>query len=98
MAQAKLESARVESEALLIAGDAKRKVEEMQGLLFQKFPLLYELELAKIKAQALKGATLYITPQDLGNFFNTPVPLFNALPQQQPQGYGSVRIDPLTNL
>jgi len=82
-AQAKLDSARIESEALLIAGDAKRKVEEMQGHLFLKFPQLYELELAKIKAQALRGATIYITPQDLGNFFNSPVALFNALPTPQ---------------
>jgi len=51
----------------------------MQGELFTKFPMLFELEMAKIKAAALKNATIYITPQDMGNVFNSPLALFNAM-------------------
>jgi len=78
-AQAKLDSAKREADALLIAADARRKAEEMQGELFTKFPMLFELEMAKIKAAALKNATIYITPQDMGNVFNSPLALFNAM-------------------
>jgi len=82
-AQAKLEAARIEAEALLIASDAKRKVEEMHGLIFSKYPQLYEIELTKIKAQSLSNATIYITPQDMGNFFNSPVGIYTALASQK---------------
>jgi len=89
-AQAKLDKAKREADALLIAAEAQRKASEFQGELFQKFPALYELEMAKIKAEAIKRATIYITPQDMGNFFNSPFMLFNSInkpntPQQQQQ-------------
>ncbi|KAN0031975.1 hypothetical protein ACTFIV_005848 [Dictyostelium citrinum] len=71
-AQAKLESAQRQAEALLITANAQKKVQEMQGELFTKYPILAEIELAKIKSEALKSATLYITPQDAGNFMNSP--------------------------
>jgi len=82
-AQAKLESAKIEAEALIIAADAKRKVEEIQGILYTKYPQLYELEQCKIRSAALKSATIYITPQDMGNFFNSPLALVTALNQKQ---------------
>ncbi|EGC35741.1 prohibitin domain-containing protein [Dictyostelium purpureum] len=81
--QAKLQSAQKEAEALLIAADAQRKAQEMQGELFTKYPILAEIELAKIKAQALKGATLYITPQDAGNFMNSPLVYVDQLMNKQ---------------
>jgi len=84
-AQAKLDAARKEGDALLITSDAQRKAAEMQGELFTKFPQLLELELTKIKANALKNATIYITPQDMGNFFSSPFALFNNMGQRQNQ-------------
>jgi len=80
-AQAKLDSAKREADALLITADAKRKAEEMKGELYTKFPLLFELEMAKIKSQALASATIYMTPQEAGNFFNSPIALLNTLNQ-----------------
>ncbi|KAM9989641.1 hypothetical protein ACTFIY_005698 [Dictyostelium cf. discoideum] len=71
-AQAKLESAKKQAEALLVTANAQKKVQEMQGELYSKFPILAEIELAKIKSEALKSSTLYITPQDAGNFMNSP--------------------------
>ncbi|KAM9963314.1 hypothetical protein ACTFIW_006542 [Dictyostelium discoideum] len=71
-AQAKLESAKKQAEALLVTANAQKKVQEMQGELYCKFPILAEIELAKIKSEALKSSTLYITPQDAGNFMNSP--------------------------
>eukprot|EP01133_Synstelium_polycarpum_P010734 gene10734-12493_t len=78
-AMAKLQSAQREAESLLITADAQRKASEMQGELFAKFPALFELEMAKIKAKALQGATIYITPQDVGNFMNSPLVYFDRL-------------------
>ncbi|KAM9982886.1 hypothetical protein ACTFIZ_007416 [Dictyostelium cf. discoideum] len=71
-AQAKLESAKKQADALLVTANAQKKVQEMQGELYTKYPILAEIELAKIKSEALKSATLYITPQDAGNFMNSP--------------------------
>jgi len=79
-AQAKLDSAKIEAEALLIEADAKRRAEELNGQIYQQFPQLFEMELAKIKAQALKKSTIIITPKGMGgNFFNSPVALMDAL-------------------
>ncbi|KAN0049903.1 hypothetical protein ACTA71_003001 [Dictyostelium dimigraforme] len=72
-AQAKLESAQRQAEALIVTANAQKKVQEMQGELYCKYPILAEIELAKIKAEALKSSTLYITPQDAGNFLNSPL-------------------------
>jgi len=78
LAQAKLDSARIEAEALLIAANARRKVEEIQGSIYSQYPLLFDLEISKIKAEALSRATIYLTPKDMGNFFNAPVEIFNS--------------------
>jgi len=78
-AQAKLEKAKREADALLISSEAARKAAEFQGELFTKFPMLYELEMAKIKAQALKNCTIYITPQDMGNFLSSPLAMFTSM-------------------
>jgi len=78
-AQAKLEKAKREAESLLISSEAARKAAEFQGELFTKFPMLYELEMAKIKAQALKNCTIYITPQDMGNFLSSPLAMFTSM-------------------
>nr|AAB66554.1 vacuolin B [Dictyostelium discoideum] len=78
-AQAKLESAQKQAQALLITAEAQKKVQEMQGELFTKYPILAEIELAKIKSEALKSATLYITPQDAGNFMNSPLVYMDRL-------------------
>jgi len=78
LAQAKLDSARIEAEALLIAANARRKVEEIQGSIYTQYPLLFDLEISKIKAGALSKATIYLTPKDMGNFFNAPVEIFNS--------------------
>jgi len=78
-AQAKLASARLEAEALLVSSQARRKVEEMKGHLYSKYPQLYELEMTKIKADALSNATIYISPEEMGNVFTSPVALFDAL-------------------
>jgi len=85
-AQAKLERSKREAEALLISSDATRKAAEFQGELFQKYPMLFDLELAKIKAQALKNTTIYITPQDMGNFFSSPLSIFTAMGTPQQKG------------
>jgi len=78
-AQAQLDAAKREAEAKLVAADAYRKTEEMKGELYRKYPQLFELEMAKIKAEALKNATIFITPQDMGNFFNSPLALFDII-------------------
>lgn len=82
-AQAKLDAAKREAEASLIAAEAQRKAAELKGELYQKYPQLLELELTRIKAEALKGATIYITPQDMGGFFNSPVALFNMMTNEK---------------
>ncbi|KAN0031976.1 hypothetical protein ACTFIV_005849 [Dictyostelium citrinum] len=84
-AQAKLQSAQRQAEALLITANAQKKVQEMQGELFTKYPILAEIELAKIKSEALKSATLYITPQDAGNFMNSPLVYMDKLIGKQQQ-------------
>ncbi|KAK5582662.1 hypothetical protein RB653_004247 [Dictyostelium firmibasis] len=78
-AQAKLQSAQKQAEALIITAEAQKKVQEMQGELYTKYPILAEIELAKIKADSLKNATLYITPQDAGNFMNSPLVYMDKL-------------------
>jgi regulator of protease activity HflC (stomatin/prohibitin superfamily) len=85
-AQAQLDAAKREAEAKLVAADAYRKTEEMKGELYQKYPQLFELEMAKIKAEALKNATIFITPHDMGNFFNSPLALFTAINQVSSSG------------
>ncbi|EFA82673.1 vacuolin A [Heterostelium album PN500] len=72
-ANAKLQSAQRDAEALLIAADAQRKAQEMMGELYAKYPALLEIEMAKIKSQALQSATIYITPENVGNFMNSPL-------------------------
>jgi len=74
--QAKLDAAQREAQASLIVADAKRKASEMQGELYTLYPQLLELEMLRIKAQAFKGATIYLTPQDMGNVFTSASPLF----------------------
>jgi len=78
-AQAKLDKAKREAEAMLIAAEAARKAAEFQGELYTKFPMLFDLEMAKIKAEALKNATIYITPENMGNFFNSPLAVLTAI-------------------
>jgi len=82
-AQAKLDKAKREAEAMLISAEAARKAAEFQGELFTKFPMLLELEMAKIKAEALKSATIYITPENMGNFFNSPLAVLTAINKDQ---------------
>jgi regulator of protease activity HflC (stomatin/prohibitin superfamily) len=81
-AQAKLDAAQREANASLIVADAQRKAAEMQGELYTKYPQLLELEMLRIKAEALKGATIYITPNDMGNVFNSPLNFFNQMASQ----------------
>jgi len=78
--QAKLDASRREADALLIAADARRKAEEFRGELFVKYPQLFELEMAKIRTDALRNATIYVTPQEMNTFFNSPmgISLFGA--------------------
>ncbi|EFA82573.1 hypothetical protein PPL_04262 [Heterostelium album PN500] len=78
-AQAKLQSAQREAEALLIAADAARKAQEMKGELYSKYPQLLELKMAKIKAKALNSATIYITPDNVGNFMSSPLVFFDRV-------------------
>jgi len=82
-AQAKLDAAQREAQASLIAADARRKAAEMQGELYTKFPQLLELEMLRIQAEALRGATIYIAPEDLENVLNSPSNLFNSLNEQK---------------
>ncbi|KAK5582663.1 hypothetical protein RB653_004248 [Dictyostelium firmibasis] len=84
-AQAKLQSAQKQAEALLVTAEAQKKVQEMQGELYTKYPILAEIELAKIKSDSLKNATLYITPQDAGNFMNSPLVYFDRILGNQNQ-------------
>ncbi|KAM9995483.1 hypothetical protein ACTFIY_001668 [Dictyostelium cf. discoideum] len=77
--QAKLSSAQREAESLLITAEAQKKASELQGELYTKYPILAEIELARIKAEALKNATLYITPQDAGAFMNSPLVYFDKM-------------------
>jgi len=99
-AQAKLERARKEGESLLVTARAQREASEYQGELFLKYPMLYELEMMKLKVQALKDATIYITPQDMGNIFNAPFAMLsgmNALnnaKSAQPQGQSQPQPQP----
>jgi len=93
-AQAKFERSKREADALLISSEAARKAAEFQGELYTKYPMLFELEMAKIRATALKNATIYITPQDMGNLFTSPLGLFAALNHTQK---GSPDQDPKLN-
>jgi regulator of protease activity HflC (stomatin/prohibitin superfamily) len=82
-AQAKLDAARIEAEALLIAAQAQQTAQEMLGKLYERYPRLLEVELVKIKAQAIQSAKLYVTPQTLGNFMNSPTDFFQQKPTEE---------------
>jgi len=72
-AQTQLDKARREAEAKIIAAEATKKATEFQAELYTKYPVLVEIELARIRADAIKNATVYITPTELSTFFGGPV-------------------------
>ena len=80
-AQAKLQASQKEADSLVIAAEAQRKASELQGLLFTEFPELLELELLKIKSQALASANIYITPPgaNAASLLNSPLLYFPRL-------------------
>jgi len=69
-AQANLDSARKNAEAKIVAAQAEQKAQEFRGELFTKYPILYELEMASIRAKALKNSTIYVTPKHLGGLMS----------------------------
>jgi len=84
-AQAKLDSAHRQADAVLIAAEAQRKAASLRGELYRKYPALMEIERAKLKAQALAGATIFVSPEDVGAFLTSPTSFFDAIhpPQHQ---------------
>jgi regulator of protease activity HflC (stomatin/prohibitin superfamily) len=67
-AQAKLDAAKIDAEALLIDAKAKGQARELTGLLYEKYPELLELEIARVKAEALSDSALYITTNNFTGF------------------------------
>lgn len=78
-AQASLDAAQREADALIISAEAQRKAQSLRGELLRKYPALLEIEKAKLKAQALKGATLLMTPEDFQKYLAAPTSLFDSL-------------------
>jgi len=77
-AQAKLDAAKIDAEALLIDAKAKGQARELVGLLYEKYPELLELEIAKIKADAISESSLFITTNNFSGF-----PYVGGNPQHQ---------------
>jgi regulator of protease activity HflC (stomatin/prohibitin superfamily) len=81
-AQAKLQAAEREAQALIIAADAQRRASELTGQLYTEFPELLELELLKIKSDALRSTTLYLTPMgQAGSVMDSPLLYLPRIPQ-----------------
>jgi len=80
-AQAKLEASRLEAESLIIAAEANKKAESLKGALYREYPLLWELEMMKLRVSVLQNATMYVTPQDISGLINSPLGLFTAVSQ-----------------
>lgn len=78
-AQAKLDAAQREADAVLIAADAERKAAALRGHLYRRYPALLELEKAKLQAQALKGATLVMSEDQLSTYLQHPVDFFDNI-------------------
>jgi len=78
-ARAKLEASKLEAEALIIAAEARQKVEAMRGTILRDYPQMFELEMMKLKIDILQKTTIYATPQDIGGFLSSPVGMFAAL-------------------
>jgi regulator of protease activity HflC (stomatin/prohibitin superfamily) len=84
-AQAKLDAAQREADAVLIAADAQRRAAALKGELYRKYPALLDLERAKQKAKAIEGATLFISPEDIGAFLSSPTSFFDAVQVKEAQ-------------
>lgn len=82
-AQAKLQSAQREAQARIIQADAQRRASELQGQLFEDYPELLELELLRIKTEAIQSTRLFITPG--GDNSIAPFLLMGAMQGQQQQ-------------
>lgn len=74
-ADAKLEAAKREASAKLIIADAEQKAARMQGEVFNECPSLLELEKAKLYANAVQKAQLFVMNDDLRGLF---MPSLNA--------------------
>lgn len=85
-AQAKLQAAQREAQARIIQADAQRRASELQGQLFEEYPELLELELLRIKTEAVQSTRLFITPSGDGNI--APFLLMGAMQNQQAQAVG----------
>jgi regulator of protease activity HflC (stomatin/prohibitin superfamily) len=78
-AQSKLDAAQREADALIVAADAQRKAAALRGELYRKYPALLEIERAKLKAKALEGATIFISPEDMAGFLTSPTSFFDSI-------------------
>lgn len=79
-AQARLQAAQREAQARVIAADAQRRAAELQGQLFEEYPELLELELLRIKTEAIQSTKLFITDSSSSI---SPFLLMSAMQQQQ---------------
>jgi regulator of protease activity HflC (stomatin/prohibitin superfamily) len=88
-AQTEFEAAKLRSDALLITaeaekrmtemkGEAEKNVAEMKGKVYTQNPQLFQLELAKINASMLNGASLNLTSEGLANMFRNPIAILNS--------------------
>lgn len=93
-AQAKLDAAQREADAVLIAADAERKAAALRGHLYRKYPALLELERAKLKAAALRGATLVLSQDQLDQYLNHPIDLFDNISAAKLENASKVELNP----
>jgi len=75
-AQAKLDAAKLNAEAAVTKAEGEKRVSEMQGTVFNKNELLYQLEYARIVADVFSNARLSLTSSEMASIFRNS-PLFN---------------------
>jgi len=78
-AEAEFNAAKLRADASLLQADAERKIAEMKGLVYQKNPEFFQLELARIQASVFERSTLNLTDASLANMFRLPQAFFGGL-------------------
>jgi regulator of protease activity HflC (stomatin/prohibitin superfamily) len=71
-ARAKLEADRITAETTVIHAEAERKVIEMKGGVYRRYPSMLKLEMAKTQLSAMRGMRLLVCPEQLAKtpYFN----------------------------
>lgn len=65
--RARLEAAKLQTEALLLEAEAKTKAQEMEGKILQRYPELLQLRLAEMQFTALRQSQVSIVSESLGS-------------------------------